>query len=141
MKYKAFFYVRWPFNISFAILNTVVLQGNRLFTMDTRAVNHILTHSGNYQKLSQVVRLIPDCWQGWVISISSRSFRLHTLTEDCRRPFHRRCLASPASSFSIRMIKPTFRTRHLVQHRVGRSSSQTLSKYGSLIPFHADHSP
>lgn len=32
----------------------VVIQSNRLFTMDTRAIHHILTHSNDYQKPSQV---------------------------------------------------------------------------------------
>ena len=42
------------------------------------------------------------------------------------------------------VIKSTFRTLHLVQHRFERSptfSSQKLSEYACFIPFYADHSP
>ena len=165
LKYKGFFYVRWPFNISSAILNTVVLQGNPLFTMDTRVV----ISSPTAVTTKSPHRSGTTCWQGWVIP--SRRFCLHTSTEDCRQPFHRRYLASPAGwypfslslstftnplskqrcimaikssqTYAIHMIKPTFRTLHLVQDRFGRSptsSSQKLPGYESLIPFHADHS-
>lgn len=32
----------------------ILSQSDRLFTMDTRALNHVLTHSSDYQKPSQV---------------------------------------------------------------------------------------
>ena len=42
------------------------------------------------------------------------------------------------------VIKSTFRTLHLAQHRFERSptfSSRKPSEYASFIPFYADHSP
>lgn len=42
--------LRVPNLASSACLQEIMLQEDRLFTLDTRALNHILTHSADYRK-------------------------------------------------------------------------------------------
>lgn len=35
-------------------MSEILSQSDRLFTMDARALKHVLTHSSDYQKTSQV---------------------------------------------------------------------------------------